>query len=70
VLEDEPPEHRGADLDQIGGRIVGLDQLVHAVGEKRERLLCERIDEKALLRPEQGVDRSRTRAGPLRDRAH
>ena len=63
MLEHEAPENRDADLDEIGGGIVGLDQLIDAVGEELERSLRERIYEQALLRSEQRVDGSRAGSG-------
>ena len=63
MLEHEAPENRDADLDEIGGGIVGLDQLIDAVGEELERSLREGIYEQALLRSEQRVHGSRAGSG-------
>jgi hypothetical protein len=39
VLDHEPSEYRDSDGDQIGDRIVGLDQPVDAVGKELEPAL-------------------------------
>ena len=70
MLEHETPVDGHAHLDQVGGGIVGLGHVVHPVGEKRVRVLRERVDEKPVLRPEEAVKGSRAGARPLRDGTH
>ena len=63
MFEDQPPEHGNADGDQIGHRIVTLDQPVDFLEQELERSLGERVDEETLLRTEQAVHRPGGRAG-------
>ena len=58
VLQHEPAERDGADVDEVGDRIVRLDELPDLGEENDEGLLRERVDEEALLRSEEAVDRA------------
>lgn len=64
VLEDEWPKHLDTDGYDVGDGVVGLGQLVDAVGQELEGALGEGVDEQPLLGAEQAVDRPR--GGPDR----
>jgi hypothetical protein len=70
VLERQRSEHRDADGDEISDRIVGLWEVVDAVGQELERALGEGIDEESFLGPEQAVDSARGGVGFVGDSAN
>ena len=56
VLEHEAAERDDADVDEVTGRIVGLDERLDLAVEDCERVAGERVDDEALLRAEEAVD--------------
>ena len=67
MLANEPADDEDADVNEICCGVVGLLEFRDLCVQELERFTRQSLNEKPVLRPEQGVYRSRRRSRPSRD---